>query len=124
MPMTHDEVLLAFTVQATRESGNVGFGARSDNGHGYTKVFGPHASGMPGSSYISIERRYPAVSFAEPLASALQALYPRRGWSAGAPHRGGRFEHDITFEEAQRRFGSAERFVSAIIDAAKKHKVW
>lgn len=123
--MTHDEVLLAFTVQATRESGNVGFGERSDrDGHGYTKVFGPHASGTPGSSYISIERRYPAVSFAEPLASALQALYPRRGWSEGAPHRGGRFEHDILFEEAARRFGSAQRFVSAIIDAAKRHKVW
>jgi hypothetical protein len=123
--MTHDEVLLAFTVQATRESGNVGFGERAGrDGHGYTKVFGPHASGSAGSSYISIERRYPAVSFAEPLASALQALYPRRGWSAGIPHRGGRFEHDILFEEAQRRFGSAERFVSAIIDAAKTHKVW
>ena len=119
--MNQSDIISEFVLQASKKEGAVSFGQRAGR-EGYTKVFGPGANPRsPRSCHISIEHKYAAVSVSDTLAASLDT-HKRRGWSAG-PNLG-RFQTDILLSEAKERFGSAEAFVRALVEAAREHKVW
>jgi hypothetical protein len=119
--MSQIDIVWAF-VEQSQDTGHVAFSKRGDGPPGYVNVFGPSQDrSNPRAAQIVVKHDGSVAVKDQAVANALGAQ-PRTA-GAMAPSTGAA-KWALSAQTIAAKYGSADRFVSAIVAALKAHATW